>query len=183
MASNLAENATPNQMKAAFDPKTHPVQDLIFYVDKKRVSGNAMNVMESGTEKLAPLREWVLGPPVFVNELDHDRKPFMGGLLQIYPSYSSNPLPPKINRQHFEEVKALIDVMQGISADHRIPIAFELNGEQIGRIRSGSPDQGLLDGLLYEWEKAINAAENAAGQWVGEPALSPQRCSGGNEGG
>lgn len=114
---------------------------------------------------LASLRQWLIGPPRFINEreepLDRSRGDMpidtLGGCLEIYSAWPSWKLPREIDRQHLDEVTALVAAAREFSRRHKLTFEFELDGTFVGTITDGEMDRCLSGGLLGEWKRHLGA--------------------------
>lgn len=146
------------------------IRSLLFYVyeddEENTTNGfedSLISEVEDLIKKIAGSREWILGPPVFVNEEDEgdgedgedDTLYILGGLFRLYSSYAPERLPRDVERIHFEEVKEIVEQVRRFSSNKQIVFAFELDQDDIGRIENGILDKFLRVGLLEEWEKAL----------------------------
>ena len=83
----------------------------------------------------------------------------MGGILELYSGWPpwGERLPPEIDRAQLEEVETVIDALSEFSAQTGLPIEFELEGDSVGSIVRGTPDESLAETLLGEWRKSLQA--------------------------
>jgi len=141
------------------------IQDLLFFVASDFEDSLIDDVAEL-IDKLAASREWLLGPPVFVNEelegpdvykgSEEDEDIYtLGGLFRLYSSYSPERLPREVDRIHFEEVQEIVRQVRRFSLEKQVDFEFELDQEHIGTIRNGEMDRSLREGLLEEWEAVL----------------------------
>jgi hypothetical protein len=65
-----------------------------------------------------------------------------------------------VDRTQYEEARAIVDSMAALSAASQVDIVFEYNGEAIGWIEAGKPDESLTVGLLGEWERVLRERES-----------------------
>jgi hypothetical protein len=131
----------------------HPIQELAFFLPEE-TDKQVVAECELLIKNLLPMREWVLSPPGTFDE-DSDDAP--GGCLRIYSALPPNQLPREIDERHFQEVTLLVQQLQNLSREHRLPITFYLDSKLVGEIENGKQDVLLEKGLLGEWKKALNA--------------------------
>jgi hypothetical protein len=142
------------------DPK-HAKQRLLFYISDAIDREDDVAAMHDLVNQIAASREWVIGPPVFLNESEEDAEAgslrTVGGFLELYSTLPpwGDALPREVDREHFDEVKAIISALAAFSKRTGHEIAFELDGAQIGWIENGVVDNSLREGLLEEWEKSL----------------------------
>jgi hypothetical protein len=80
-----------------------------------------------------------------------------GGCLEIYSARPPWSLPREIDRQHLDEVTALVTAVGGFSRQHKLAFEFELDGTFVGAISDGELDRSLSEGLLGEWKRQLGA--------------------------
>jgi hypothetical protein len=133
----------------------HPRSTFCFSVSGKRLGEDVLNRMRVLITTLAETRNWVLGPPRLADEHDGDVR-IIGGTLDLYaaiPPFGAD-LPNDVDRQHLEEVTAIIDALTPLSRETGLEISFMLDQTYVGRIKNGIPDNMIMVGLLGEWKKA-----------------------------
>lgn len=149
-------------MSMQIDPN-HPKQKLVFYISDDIDDENDVVAMRDVVTDLARARQWIIGPPIFLNETQDDPEAgelrTVGGFVELFSALPpwGNALPREIDRAHFEEVKTTIDALTAFSKETAHEIAFELDGAQIGWIENGVVDNSLREGLLEEWERTFTA--------------------------
>ena len=131
----------------------HPIQKLLFFVAQD-FDNSLVRVIENFVREIGLLRNWVLGPPEFVNETVNGIDT-LGGVLRIYSALPPSELPCDIDRTHLDEVKEVVRSVQIISLKHGLAFEFELAGIHVGSIEDGELDRSLQVGLLEEWEHAL----------------------------
>ena len=142
----------------------HPKQKLLFFVAQD-LDENIRANTRSFVLELASLRQWLNGPPHFVNSRDGPADTSrgdmavetVGGFLEIYSALPPLTLPREIDLQHLDEVTALVNALRDFSREHSLSIEFELDGELIGAIDDGEMDRSLAEGLLGEWKRQLGA--------------------------
>ncbi|HET9395116.1 MAG TPA: hypothetical protein VFO36_03590, partial [Nitrospiraceae bacterium] len=113
--------------------------------------------------QLAPLRNWLNGPPRFVHSKERpaDRSrgdmpvETVGAYLDIYSASPPLMLPREIDLQHLEEVTTLVDAVRDFSRETTLEFEFELDGNFIGAVADGEMDRSLSEGLLDEWKRQL----------------------------
>lgn len=104
-------------------------------------------------------RNWMLGPPTFIDDTDSHGLRTVGGILRLYSALPSlgERLPLTVDRAHLEEVRHLICFLSKFSADSGVDIGFELDGEAVGCIEGGAADESLAVGFIGEWESHLES--------------------------
>jgi hypothetical protein len=145
-----------------FPLEKQKICNLLFFVDQE-VENRLIEEVEEFIQGLAASREWLLGPPVFVNEGgEEDDYPYtLGGLFRLYSSYAPAKLPKDVDRIHLEEVKEILRQVQRFSEEKQIVFCFELDQDQIGWIEKGVVDELMQLSLLDEWERVLQGEEDA----------------------
>ena len=140
----------------------HPKQKLLFFVAQD-VSDAVHTKVRDFVLKLALLRHWLNGAPRFVDvreePLDVSRGDMpietLGGYLEIYSALPPWTLPRDIDRQHLDEVTALVAALSEFSRRHSLAFELELDGTFVGTITGGECDRSLSEGLLAEWRRQL----------------------------
>ncbi len=137
----------------------HPIDHLIVAVEGTP-SESVADAMQASARQLAGRRQWVLGPPEFVDE------PGLSLGLALSLSTARPPwgdrIDPATDRAHLDEVKALLDEACRISGAHDVSFDVYFADELIGEIADGRLDKPLAVGLIGEWERVL--AEQAPRQ-------------------
>lgn len=146
--------------------KNHPIDELLFFIADD-VDSRAADAMRELVARLAKSGPWTIGPPEFVDaqEEDEEEEPedeplrTVGGVLKIYSARGNlaAKLPLEVDRQHLEEVRTVIDALRSFSAVTGHELELELSGVHVGTIANGKPDRLIEEGLLAEWEKALQS--------------------------
>jgi hypothetical protein len=143
----------------AFD---HPKQKLLFYVAQD-FGDDFPPMMQRVVTEIGRGRDWLIGPPVFMDELHASNlgTPVrtVGGVLEIYSALPPWELPIDIDQQLLEEVTWLVEALRQFSATQRLAIEFELDGTFVGSVEDGRADRTLSDGLLGEWQRGLKMRE------------------------
>jgi hypothetical protein len=145
-------------------PPNHPKQKLLFFVAQD-MDDKVREKVRDFVLQLASLRRWLNGPPHFVNSREEPRNPksgdmaveTLGGYLEIYSALPPWKLPLEIDRQHYDEVAALTNALRDFSADQELAFELELDSVFVGSITDGKMDRSLLEGLLGEWKRHLEA--------------------------
>ncbi|MBB5035458.1 hypothetical protein [Prosthecobacter vanneervenii] len=146
----------------------HPTDQFSFVVLTTDVQAFQPELAES-LRLLAQSRQWVIAPPaLFDPESEDDGFPAektvsdatenshpLGGYLDVYSALQGPPLPYEVDQGHFEEVSALIQMLERFSMKHGLEIEFYLGPELIGSIVWGLQDESLREGLLEEWSRIL----------------------------
>lgn len=143
-----------------FKRMNHPRQKFLFFV--------AQDITDSIQDKIIQLiknitssRSWIIGPPRIVSSIDKmeatQDSPIetLGGELEIYSAAHPLTLPKDIDRQHLEEVEAIVEAVRVLSEHDQLAFEFELDGVYVGAIDDGIINKTLRVGLLDEWEKGL----------------------------
>jgi hypothetical protein len=80
----------------------------------------------------------------------------LGGELEIYSALPPASLPRDVDRQHFEEVSAIVQALRELSQREGLAFEFELGGVYAGSIEDGQIDRTLKIGLLDEWQRNLS---------------------------
>ena len=140
----------------------HPKQKLLFFVAQDIDEGKRVNVREF-VQHLGLLRDWLNGPPHFVNCREEPEKltpgdipiETLGGYLEIYSALPPLILAHEIDQQHFDEVTALVAALQHISKEQNLTFELELDRTFVGTIAAGEMDHSLAEGLLGDWQRHL----------------------------
>jgi hypothetical protein len=147
--------------------RSFPTQTLLFFVTND-ITNEIRAEVATLVANLAVSREWVIGPPRFVNEVEEldeaERRdgdvPFetVGGVLVIYSAMPPTALPREIDLQHLEEVSVLLEAVRDFSREKSVAFEFEFDDECIGTVIDGEMGNGLEDGLLDEWRRYLGVS-------------------------
>lgn len=139
----------------------HPTQKLLFFVAQD-ITDTIRNDVRRFVERLAASREWVVRPPKIVDALDNSENSdiggpveTIGGFLEIYFALPPARLSHDIDRQHLEEVTALVEALGDFSREESLAFEFELDGKFVGALEDGEADRTLSEGLLGEWKRHL----------------------------
>lgn len=140
----------------------YPKQKLLFFVAQDLDDTVRENV-RSFVVRLGLLRHWLNGAPRFISSREDAAElsvgdtatETVGGFIELYSAYSSWTLPREIDKQHFEDVSALVDSLQEFSRQFDLALELELDGKFVGSIVTGETDRSLSDGLLGEWRRQL----------------------------
>ncbi|MCF7788409.1 MAG: hypothetical protein K9N47_19975 [Prosthecobacter sp.] len=146
----------------------HPTDQFSFAVLTTDVQAFQPELAES-LRLLAQSRQWLIAPPaLFDPESEGDEiladktigdaseKSYpLGGYLDVYSALQGTTLPYEVDQRHFEEVSALIHLLERFSIKHGLEIEFYLGPELIGNIVWGLQDESLREGLLEEWNSTL----------------------------
>lgn len=73
----------------------------------------------------------------------------------MYSALQGPPLSYEVDQCHFEEVTALIHMLERFSIKHGLEIEFYLGPELVGNIVWGLQDDSLREILLEEWSRTL----------------------------
>jgi hypothetical protein len=144
----------------SYAANNNPTQDLLFFVSQD-IDENIRIVVHNFVARLRATRQWLLGAPEFVNEVqepEDDSKgdeavETVGGVLRLYAATPT--LRREVDLAHFEEVSDLIAMLSELSLRHDIDFEFELDCNHVGAIQGGVPNRLLTVGLLGEWKRKL----------------------------
>jgi hypothetical protein len=144
----------------------HPTTDLGFHIYEPTVTNLEADSLRAAIQRLAHARQWAIREPTFEDVIIARGDPTkdqpirrVGGRLPLFetlPPWGQR-LPIDVNREQLAEVEYLIDALCAFSRDQGIAIVFQLNGEDIGWIRNGEPDDLIKVGLIGEWRRHLAA--------------------------
>jgi hypothetical protein len=137
----------------------HPVQTLLFFVDGD-YNPSQVERFHQLVEDLGSVRSWILNPPVFVDE-GEENPPTLGVYLDLYAADRPDALPLAMERLILDEVKAVLSLVKEFSKEQSLPFGAALEGELIGSVENGEPDEFLQVGLIGEWERILAEREGA----------------------
>jgi hypothetical protein len=145
----------------------HPQIPLLFFIEGSKEADVGAALMQETIDALARSRTWALGPPRFINETELSDRPgelprrIVGGVLDLYSAFPpwGGQLPSQVDRQQLQDAEAVVDAMTEFSAGTGHSIIFMYEGEDIGAIDAGDPDDGLTEGLLGEWRRALDGSQ------------------------
>jgi hypothetical protein len=126
---------------------------LLFFVDDDAPAG-ADAAIERAVAEMAILRDWTVGPPAFVDQLD-DGARTLGGVLTLYAPGRN--LPVEVDRRLLDDVRALVDRVAELSRALGVDFGFELDQDPVGWVENGEPDDSLATGLIGEWARALDS--------------------------
>ena len=136
----------------------HPQQQLLFFVAQD-FDDDLKEDVRQFVDELRALRDWVIRPPLFVDECSESElgTPIrtLGGALMIYSALPPNELPKEIDVRHLEEVEAIVGKISDFSREHELAIEFNLDGKFVGAVEDGNADRTLVQGLVGEWKRHL----------------------------
>lgn len=146
-----------------FDPDTHPKLQFLFFIEGD-IDDELRADVETLVQKIADSRDWVIGAPEFVDQVDgpdeNDRPgdlpgETLGGVMALYTSLPPYDLPREVDIAHLEEVEALVEEIRKFSAEKKVVFVFELEQDYVGDIDQGEVDDMLSEALLGEWRRHL----------------------------
>jgi tetratricopeptide (TPR) repeat protein len=144
-------------MTPRIDPE-HPKHTLLFFLEQD-INNTSRKKVREFIESIAGIKEWVIGPPCFVDERQDngDKTPIetVGGYIELHPSWAPWQLPPEIDLQQLQNVEVLVAALCQFSRENKLSFAFELEGDETGRIDDGVADEMLTTGFIREWRRTI----------------------------
>jgi hypothetical protein len=87
--------------------------------------------------------------------------PTLGVYLDLYAADRPDALPLAMERLILDEVKAVLSLVKEFSKEQSLPFGAALEGELIGSVENGEPDEFLQVGLIGEWERILAEREGA----------------------
>ncbi|WP_395741104.1 hypothetical protein [Prosthecobacter sp.] len=148
----------------------HPIQQLSFVALTNDPQMFKLK-LERALQHLAQSRRWIISPPVLFGSDPVGNKPpvdgdaatddfnesnQLAGYLDLYSAIQGPPLPYELDKAQFEEVTALVHMLERFSIEHGVEIEFYLDSEIIGKIVWGLQDESLRVGLLEEWSHMLD---------------------------
>ncbi len=133
---------------------SHPVISLLAFVDTDFAEHHVDELRQLAEDLAASRDNWLLGRPRFVDESDEEDGVRTVGLVHdVYSAFDDRGalLDEAVDRQQFEEVRALIAGLQAVSARGGIDFGLELDGGSVGCIEQGEVTEDLRVGLLEAW--------------------------------
>jgi hypothetical protein len=145
----------PLDLAREFSPQT-----LLAFIDSD-VDQSAVAALEVAVAALGTEREWLLGPPEFI-DVEEAGVRTVGARIQLYAprSYTSHELPIDIERTHYEEVRTFIAGLARVSSERRMEIGIELDDDSVGWLSAGEPDDSITRGYLGEWSARLDERRN-----------------------
>ena len=145
-----ADNDRPRNLAREF-----PTQTLFAFIDSD-FDESAVLALERSVGALSTEREWLLGPPEFIDVEDAGVRT-VGARIQLFAplSHTGRELPVDIERTHLDEVLAFIAGLARLSEERRLDLGVELDDDSVGWVSAGEPDDSLTRGLLGEWEARL----------------------------
>lgn len=124
---------TPLELAGEFSPLT-----LLAFIDSD-FDESAAAALQMAVAALCTEREWLLGPPEFIDVEDAGVRT-VGARIQLYAplSDSGRQLPIDIDRPHFQEVRTFIAGLARVSAESRIELGVELDDDSVGWLCAGN---------------------------------------------
>jgi hypothetical protein len=131
---------------------THREITLLAFVDSALTEPQVQTLQRFVADELSAAREWALAPPRFVDETV-DRIRTVGVTLALRSSFDAEGrlIDEASDRDHYEDVRALVEGLQRFSAEHSLDLGVELDGDSAGWIESGRLSPSLATGLLDAW--------------------------------
>lgn len=135
-------------------------QTLLAFIDSD-FDQSAAVALEAAVAALSTEREWLLGPPEFI-DVEEAGVRTVGARLQLYAprSDTGRELPIDIEQTHFEEVRTFIAELARVSSEHRMELGVELDDDSVGWLSSGEPDDSITRGYLGEWMARLDERRN-----------------------
>jgi hypothetical protein len=145
-------------MTPALDPN-HPKHTLVFFADRN-IDGSSREKIKDFVERLAEIKEWVNGPPCFVDEQLEDEEgetpiEAVGGYIELYSGWSPWKVPRELDLQQLQDVEVLVAALCQFSRDNKLTITLQYAGEDIGEIEEGVVDEGVSVILIGEWRRML----------------------------
>lgn len=141
----------------------HPKDVLLFYIATQPRPGDEERV---GTllDAMAVERDWIIEPPRFVHQTEEVVDPrtgepvaTLGGFHEIYSAHPPwrDVLPSTIDARHHDECVLIVSRLADLSRTDGFVFHFEFNGEMVGAIEGGRPDERLADQFLGSWKRGL----------------------------
>ena len=135
-------------------------QKLLAFIDSD-FDQSAAAALEVAVAALSTEREWLLGPPEFI-DVEEAGVRTVGARIQLYAPLSDKgrELPIDIERTHFEEVRTFIAGLARVSSEYRMELGVELDDDSVGWLSAGEPDDSITRGYLGEWRARLGERRN-----------------------
>lgn len=150
----MAAEISPNHARQIFSFSIPGGSNAEVHADLERV-----------IEDVAHSRAWLLGPPAYACEPDSledgEEIKIAGGVLEIYSALPPWTLPTETDRQHLEEVTALVEALRPFSARWHVELEFFLDSTYVGDVADGQMDRSLAETLLGEWRRVLEKREKS----------------------
>jgi hypothetical protein len=129
---------------------------LLGYVDDE-VAPATVAELEQLVAHLLQSREWAGALPEFVDGIDSAGVRTCGVILSLTDVRASEAeaVPDDSDRRELEDAKAVVDALARFPGRKGLTVGIEYGGESVGWITAGRPDEGVREGLIGEWERAI----------------------------
>jgi hypothetical protein len=131
---------------------------LLFFVDDD-LPPDADAAIERAVAEMAPLRDWTVGPPEFVDQHHDDGARTIGGVLTLYApqTVDGRDLPLELDRRLLNDARAFVDRVVELSRATGVTFGFELDQDSTGWVTNGEPDTSVTIGLIGEWERVLES--------------------------
>lgn len=103
---------------------------------------------------------WLVGAPQLVNEGQPDDWT-LGLLLELPRCFE--PLDVEVERRSLADVEAVVKALGQVPSALHLSVAVELDGDVVGWVEGGRPDQLLSEGLLEPWRARLASLNRANG--------------------
>lgn len=137
---------------------SYPIVSLLFHIAQD-VDDDDKSALKVVMHELGVSRDWSLGPPEFLEDLDPEGACSVGGRVALYSAHPPTMLPVEVDNRNLEEVEVLLEELRKLSAIRGLSIEFELGGTYVGSIEDGLLDRTLRAGLLEPWREHLGKHE------------------------
>jgi len=118
-----------------------------------------VEVVRAWAARLMTSRTWTVPAPQLVDETDDENICTLGVFTHLYSSFPpwGESIPLSVDASQLEDVRDLITAGSELSRSVGEDIVVEYNGEAIGWIERGRPDDNITVGLLEEWRRGLDS--------------------------
>jgi hypothetical protein len=132
----------------------HPIDHLVATVAGTPAPASVADSIQALSQHWADRRQWVLGPPELVDDLDGRGWRSLGFALPVRAARP--PWRGKIDRAHLDEAKEFLGAICRVSSVQNVTFAIDFAGETIGGIEDGVMDESVERDLIGEWERVLD---------------------------
>jgi hypothetical protein len=137
------------------DGGRHPVVPLLAFVDDD-FEESLLEALRQSVADLAA-RDWLIGPPQVVDQVDEFGVRTVGLVHQLYAAYDETGalLDEATDRALLEEARTVVGAVERLSEVAGVDFGIELDGGSVGWVEGGTMTDDLRTGLLDAWAARI----------------------------